>query len=666
MIPPLVLDLWPGMTVLDLCAAPGSKSAQLIELVHGGEESRIRKVLHRFHQTKCRSASPSGRQVELDQEEANAEGDWSDSGRSTGLLVANDVDVRRAQMLVHQVKRLNSPNLIVTNHDASQYPSIRIPSNSNVPKYLKFDRILADVPCSGDGTARKNPGVWRDWSPGSSIGLYDLQLRILVRALQMLKVGGRMVYSTCSMNPVENEAVVACAIDRCGGPEKVRLLDSSKELPGLKRRPGLTNWKVMDKAGNIWSSWEDFDTARASASEPDRLSKIEKGMFPPAYEDEGSKVPLEHCMRIYPHLQDTGGFFVAILEKQSEIKARQDPGKKVRLGASSTADRKDDEDLLQNGTGSDKEVLESVGDHPLGHGNDNSVTKEDSKSNEPFANVELETEENESKPNLKRAHEDDISNEEWTKKIKVHNVEPQSNCNDERPEEHSESAIKSEEPRENRLTNKKPNQPLEEPYKYLAPDHPELLKAYDFYQISTQFPRDRFMVRNAMGEPAKAIYYTSTLVRDILKLNEGKGLKFVQSGVKMFVKQDAQGQNICRWRIQSEGMPILEPWVGEDRIVRLYKRPTLHKLLIEMFPKLGQGNWTHLGEIGERVNNIGMGCCVLRVEPSDSEDGFELVLYSTSVVLSKVDKLLGSVLYCHYGGAFRQSILCYPKRSGSR
>ena len=607
MIPPLVLDVRPGMTVLDLCAAPGSKSAQLIELVHAGEEGRIRKVLHRLQRT-----NGSDIQVELEQEEADEEGDWSDSGRSTGLLMANDVDVRRAQMLVHQVKRLNSPNLIVTNHDASQYPSIRIPSDSNVPKYLKFDRILADVPCSGDGTARKNPALWKDWSPGNSIGLYDLQLRILVRALQMLKIGGRMVYSTCSMNPVENEAVVAGAIDRCGGPEKVRLVDSSKELPGLQRRPGLTNWKVMDKAGNIWSSWEDFHNAKESATEPDRLSKIDKGMFPPAYEVEGSKVPLEHCMRIYPHLQDTGGFFVAILEKQSEIKPRQDPGKRARLEASSATARKDHEDMLQNGTRTDKDAADFVEAQPLDQDSDNATTKDDSNSNRPVAN------ETESRSNLKRTHEDDISNEDGSKKIKTDDLH-----NGAQREEDSASAIKSEELRESRLTNKKPNQPLEEPYKYLAPDHPVLLNVYDFYQISSEFPRDRFMVRNAMGEPAKAIYYTSTLVRDILKMNEGKGLKFVQSGVKMFMRQDAQGQDVCRWRIQSEGMPILEPWVGEDRVIRLYKRPTLHKLLIEMFPKLGGGNWTNLGEVGESVNNIGMGCCVLRVEPSDSEDGFE-------------------------------------------
>ena len=64
---------------------------------------------------------------------------------------------------------------------------------------------------------RKNANIWKDWQPGGALGLHVTQVRILVRALQLLKVGGRVVYSTCSMNPVENEAVVAAAIDRCGG-----------------------------------------------------------------------------------------------------------------------------------------------------------------------------------------------------------------------------------------------------------------------------------------------------------------------------------------------------------------------------------------------------------------------------------------------------------------
>lgn len=138
-----------------------------------------------------------------------------------------------------------------------------------------------------------------------------------------------------------------------------------------------------------------------------------------------------------------------------------------------------------------------------------------------------------------------------------------------------------------------------------------------FYHLSPRFPRDRFLVRNAQGEPAKTIYYTSALTRDILTENEGKGIKFVHAGVKMFMKQDVQAEGVCRWRIQSEGMPILEGYVGEERVVRLYKKETLRSLLIEMFPKVSDGAWKKLGEIGERVNNIGMGCCVLRIEPSD-------------------------------------------------
>ncbi|CAD0047578.1 unnamed protein product [Aureobasidium pullulans] len=131
------------------------------------------------------------------------------------------------------------------------------------------------------------------------------------------------------------------------------------------------------------------------------------------------------------------------------------------------------------------------------------------------------------------------------------------------------------------------------------------------------------MVRNALGNPVKAIYYTTALAKDILTKNEGRGMKFVHSGVKMFVKQDAQGQDICRWRLQSEGLPIVEGWAGENRIIRCYKRETLRKLLIEMFPRVSGEHWKELGEIGEKAKDIGMGCCILRVEPSDQEDGFD-------------------------------------------
>lgn len=295
MIPPLLLDVQPHHTVLDLCAAPGSKSAQLAELIHAGEEDRVANAIQK----------PSSDGVS---------DPTSDDGRSTGLLIANDVNYTRAQMLVHQVKRLNSPNLIVMNHDATMFPSIELPTDRSpnekkAGKFLKFDRILADVPCSGDGTVRKSPNIWNDWNPANGLGLYITQVRILVRSLQMLKVGGKVVYSTCSLNPIENEAVVASAIERCGGNEKVRLLDQTGMLPGLKRNPGLKKWSIMNKDGTVFDSWQP-------AGGPG-TDKIVEGMFSPPEE-----MHLDRCLRLLPHQQDTGGFFVAVLEKMSEIKAK--------------------------------------------------------------------------------------------------------------------------------------------------------------------------------------------------------------------------------------------------------------------------------------------------------------------------------------------------------
>jgi multisite-specific tRNA:(cytosine-C5)-methyltransferase len=197
----------------------------------------------------------------------------------------------------------------------------------------------------------------------------------------------------------------------------------------------------------------------------------------------------------------------------------------------------------------------------------------------------------------------------------------------------------------------------EEAFKFLSPTHPDLESIYEFYDLHPSFPRDRFLVRNPAGDPVKGIYYSSQLVKDVLTANEKRGMKFVHAGVKMFMKQDAQGQDICRWRIQTEGLPIIEGWVGDSRVVRMSKRSTLRKLLVEMFPKISThkdadgnetGGWKDLNEIGEQVRDIGMGCCVLRAElnPEDSEDGFTehitlplwRSMYSLNLMLPKEDR----------------------------
>lgn len=652
MIPPLLMDIEPGMTVLDMCAAPGSKAAQLLEMVHKGEEARIRAALRSHAKEDGREVSPGLDLVGEDDLTIDA----SDEGRATGLLIANDSDYKRSHMLIHQLKRLSSPNLIVTNHDATLFPSIKLPATPEFPqqnRYLKFDRILADVPCAGDGTCRKNPNLWQDWNPGNALGLYVTQVRILVRALQMLKVGGRVVYSTCSMNPVENEAVVASAIERCGGMSKVKLVDSSDRLVGLKRAPGMRKWNIMDKSSKIWNDWAECEQFIKENPNNQATARLVEGMFTPT--GESAEIPLEHCMRVYAHQQDTGGFFITVLEKISEFKAKPESETKAtapkppiaaiveaienqpapKAGESVAPKIEIASELLGEKTETDVKVEEPA---PAVKAEAPAVdVKEDVKMEDVSAvKTEIKVEET-----LKREREEDDPETPEAKKVKVEEtVKTEETVTVAAP-----AAAPASLPAPVKQKGRN-SQQFEEPFKYISGDHEEVKSIESFYHLSPRFPRDRFMVRNATGEPAKTIYYTSALIRDILTENEGKGIKFIHGGVKMFMKQDVQGEGVCRWRIQSEGMPILEGYVGEERVVRLYKKSTLRTLLVEMFPKVTDGGWKNLGEIGERVRDIGMGCCVLRIEPSDDEDGLKervvlplwRSLHSLNLMLAKEDR----------------------------
>ena len=633
MIPPLLLDVRPGMTVLDLCAAPGSKSAQLLEMIHAGEEARMRSAARRILSNEGQELSPDGNEVKLENERGGLQDDWSDDGRATGLLVANDVDYKRAHMLIHQMKRLNSPNLIVTNHDATHFPSIKLPPDPNITpprnKYLKFDRILADVPCSGDGTPRKNVNVWKDWTPVNGLGLHTTQVRILVRSLQMLKVGGRVVYSTCSMSPIENEAVVAAAIDRCGGMEKVDIIDCSTMLPELKRAPGLVSWKVMDKNGRIWNKWEDVEEYRKQEADTESIGRVVQENFPP---DESERIPLERCMRVYPHHQDTGGFFITVLEKKTEIRARPEDVKKPQPNTAPPPITAAITELESKGNGTNPgEHIEALDSLRQPEVDDAEVLGDASAA--ARQNMELVSME---ETNPRKHQLDDIADAAAATKRPKFREEidavaprgeedrqvhyppppsaPQFTPTDESP---PQSALAPKANKQNKV------QQFEEPFKYLDPKHEVLEDIYSFYQLHSTFPRDRFMVRNALAHPAKTIYYTSTLARDILQENEGKGMKFVHCGIKMFVKQDVQSPEVCRWRIQTDGLPLVESWVGDNRVIRLNSRTTLRKLLIEMFPKVTEETYKELGEVGERTLEIPMGCCVLRIEKGEGEDSFK-------------------------------------------
>uniref|UniRef100_A0A0N5AL57 tRNA (cytosine(34)-C(5))-methyltransferase n=1 Tax=Syphacia muris TaxID=451379 RepID=A0A0N5AL57_9BILA len=281
MIPPLLLEIQPHHRVLDICAAPGSKTMQIIEKMH--EETDL----------------------------------------PDGIVVANDIDNTRCYLLVRQaLKRLPTCNCIVINEDASCLPNLFTDEDHLKP--LLFDRVLCDVMCSGDGTFRKNPELWRLWVPQKGNSLHKLQIRIARRGLQLLSVNGLMVYSTCSLNPVEDEAVVAELIRSFNGA--VELVDISSKLPGLLRSPGLSTWKVFDKSMKVFNKFEEVPEKARNYFSP--------SFFPPADED-AKTFNLHRCCRILPHAQDTGGFFVALLKKTKEhndnsFRARPPPYKRSK------------------------------------------------------------------------------------------------------------------------------------------------------------------------------------------------------------------------------------------------------------------------------------------------------------------------------------------------
>ena len=188
---------------LDLCASPGSKTLQAWEMLltsRKGNESL-------------------------------------DGKEKSPFLVANDILQSRLEALQHAVARSGmdeTQHIVYTCQDASKF-ELRVASSSKksgavqrstevaLPRLLQFDVILCDVPCSGDGTCRKDRLILPKWTPAIGRQLHATQVAILTRAVELLssRDGACICYSTCSLNPLENEAVVAAVLhkfnDKHGG-----------------------------------------------------------------------------------------------------------------------------------------------------------------------------------------------------------------------------------------------------------------------------------------------------------------------------------------------------------------------------------------------------------------------------------------------------------------
>lgn len=153
MAPVAMLAVRPGERVCDLCAAPGGKSTQIAGYLQG-----------------------------------------------QGMLLCNEIHPTRAKILSRNIERLGIANALVTNEKPE-----------NLAKKLPgfFDRVLVDAPCSGEGMFRKEEAAVTDWSVETVQMCARRQAEILESAAVLLRAGGRLVYSTCTFSPEENEQTVA-------------------------------------------------------------------------------------------------------------------------------------------------------------------------------------------------------------------------------------------------------------------------------------------------------------------------------------------------------------------------------------------------------------------------------------------------------------------------
>lgn len=305
MLPVLFLNVKPSHYILDMCSAPGSKTSQIIESL---------------------------------QEYQAVTGEYP-----KGFVVANDLDTRRAHMLIHHTRHLNSPSLVVTTHSADHFPDLYLDDpQSDAPRRFYFDRILCDVPCSSDGTLRKNPNLFVKWSVSFSLGLHRLQRNILLRALSMLKPeDGLLVYSTCSFNPLENEAVVSSVISTLAARgvqievvDPVTISEISKDVVSkTKFGRGISTWKVpIPRKQQKKNKKKKVDECNGSELAPEQKEFFDsyeevpfqsrESIFPSMFPPEDSKIreSLSKCIRVSPHQENTGGFFVSILRIVSSDK----------------------------------------------------------------------------------------------------------------------------------------------------------------------------------------------------------------------------------------------------------------------------------------------------------------------------------------------------------
>lgn len=246
MSPVTYLDPKPGERVLDLCAAPGGKSTQIAGRMQG-----------------------------------------------KGVLVTNEINPGRAKILSENVERMGISNAMVLNET---------PENLSARFEGWFDKILIDAPCSGEGMFRKNEDAVTNWSPENVRLCADRQDGILDNAAAMLAPSGRIVYSTCTFAPDEDEGTI------------YRFLLRHPEFKVCK----VPLFEGMDKGNPAWALINSADGNTYGLSKDDTCHSLGDA-------DNELMSQLSDCIRLWPHHLKGEGHFLAVLERKDT--GKEDPDK---------------------------------------------------------------------------------------------------------------------------------------------------------------------------------------------------------------------------------------------------------------------------------------------------------------------------------------------------
>ena len=214
MLPALVLNPKEDEKVLDLCASPGSKTTQIAAKM-----------------------------------------------KNKGLLIANEVKFGRIKILSANTERCGVMNMLITKRDG-----IALCKRFKEENFF-FDKIFLDAPCSGEGTIRSVPKGLEMWNIKTIENLSKLQKSLIASAIEILKPGGELVYSTCTHAPEENEEIIDFAL------KNFNIKIEKINLP-IKTREGITDWENKKYSKDV-----------------------------------------KLACRIYPQDNDTEGFFIAKIKK---------------------------------------------------------------------------------------------------------------------------------------------------------------------------------------------------------------------------------------------------------------------------------------------------------------------------------------------------------------